>query len=85
MEALSNDGVKTFYGRWLIDGDPRVLLMDVEAAYPFFDEWKHDFENISGILLPSDDDKTNDAITFGYLVTRFFREVICFYITQVDS
>jgi hypothetical protein len=28
------------YGRWLIEGAPRVLLFDVSSSFPRAEEWK---------------------------------------------
>lgn len=38
MDALRNHGVNTFYGKWLMEGNPRVLLIDVKSANKFFEE-----------------------------------------------
>ena len=75
MEALGKGGVETFYGRWLVEGKPRVLLMNVSAAGQFVDEWRRDFTFKTGVELPADDEKSSDALEFGYLSTWFFREV----------
>ena len=63
------------YGRWLIEGAPRVLLIDTKSAYRFLDEWKADLWNTAGIPSPPGDDETNEAVVFGYLVAWFLGEV----------
>ena len=76
MDAMRKGGIETFYGKWLVEGAPRVLLMDVKAAADkFFDEWKGEFKEKTGVELPSDDDMAEDALVFGYLAAWFFREV----------
>lgn len=75
MGALRSHGVDTFYGKWLIAGSPRVLLIAVDSASSFFDEWKRDFERRADVSLPSSDEMANDSLRFGYLTTWFFREV----------
>ena len=75
MRVLEENGVKTFFGKWLIEGSPRVLLLDMKAASKFAEEWKREFESKTGIKLPQDDEMSNDALVFGYLTTWFFREV----------
>lgn len=75
MDAMREGGVETFYGKWLVDDAPRVLLIDVKAADKFLDGWKREFEDKSGVELPSDDQKSEDALAFGYLAAWFFREV----------
>jgi len=65
-----------FYGRWLIDGHPRVLLFDIGSGYHKLNEWKADLWEKFHIPAPDSDKETNDAIIFGYLVAWFFGEVI---------
>lgn len=75
MEAMSERGIEILYGRWLIEGAPRVLLIDTSAGYKYLDEWKGDLWNVAGIPSPATDSETNETITFGYLVAWFLGEV----------
>lgn len=72
---MNDRGIKTLYGRWLIDGAPRVLLFDTSTAYGYLDEWKGDLWSVSGIPSPPGDTETNEAIVFGYLIAWFLGEV----------
>ena len=74
IKAMNDRGIKTLYGRWLIDGAPRVLLFDTSSAYKFLDEWKGDLWTIAGIPSPPNDGETNEAIVFGYLIAWFLGE-----------
>lgn len=75
IETMKNRGIGMMYGRWLIEGAPRVLLIDTKTAYKYMDEWKTDLWNTGGIPSPPNDDETNEAIVFGYLVAWFLGEV----------
>ncbi len=75
IEAMRNRGIGILYGRWLIDGAPRVLLIDTKTAYKYMDEWKADLWNVASIPSPPGDDESNEAIVFGYLVAWFLGEV----------
>jgi glycogen synthase len=75
MDTLQKAGISSAYGRWLVEGSPRVLLIDVKAGFQFFEEWRQDFQALTGVLLPEEDDMSNDALVFGYLVTWFLAEV----------
>lgn len=75
IEAMEERGIQMVYGRWLIEGAPRVLLIDTKSAYRFLDEWKADLWNTAGIPSPPGDDETNEAVVFGYLVAWFLGEV----------
>ena len=86
MAAMDERGIKMVYGRWLIEGAPRVLLIDTSTGYRWLDEWKGDLWNTAGIPSPAGDGETNEAIVFGYLVAWFLGEVaIClFHLQNID-
>jgi Glycogen synthase len=71
---MKERGIQTLYGRWLIEGAPRVLLIDTSTGYRWMDEWKGDLWNTAGIPSPPGDAETNEAIVFGYLVAWFLGE-----------
>ncbi|KLO04732.1 glycogen synthase [Schizopora paradoxa] len=76
IDSMRSRGVKILYGRWLIEGAPRVLLFDTGSAYGFLDEWKGDLWNLAGIPTPPNDHETNETIVFGYLVAWFLGEFV---------
>lgn len=75
IKSMQERGIKTLYGRWLIDGAPRVLLFEIGSAWHYLDEWKGDLWSVAGIPSPPNDTETNDAIILGYLVAWFLGEV----------
>lgn len=75
IQSMKDRGIGILYGRWLIEGAPRVLLMDTKTAYQYLNEWKTDLWNVASIPSPPGDDETNEAIVFGYLVAWFLGEV----------
>ena len=55
-----------------------MLLFDTKTAYGYLNEWKTDLWNVASIPSPDNDEETNEAIVFGYLVAWFLGEVsIC--------
>lgn len=72
---MQERGIQLMYGRWLIEGAPRVLLIDTGTGYRWLDEWKADLWAAAGIPSPVGDNETNEAIVFGYLVAWFLGEV----------
>ena len=75
IESMQARGIKLLYGRWLIEGAPRVLLFDTGSAWSRLDEWKGDLWSVAGIPAPFGDHETNETIVFGYLVAWFLGEV----------
>ncbi|CRG87505.1 glycogen(starch) synthase [Talaromyces islandicus] len=76
ITSMKERGIDMIYGRWLIEGAPRVLLIDTGTGYRYLEEWKGDLWNTSGIPSPEGDHETNEAIVFGYLVAWFLGEYI---------
>lgn len=76
LAAMRAQGVKTLYGRWLVEGNPHILLFDISSQYSRLDEWKGDLWNTAGIPSPPNDHETNESIVFGYLVTWFLGEYV---------
>jgi len=74
LQAMKERGVNLIYGRWLIEGAPRVLLFDTGSCYNRMDEWKTDLWNLAGIPTPPNDHETNETIVFGYIVAWFLGE-----------
>jgi glycogen(starch) synthase len=75
IASMKERGIDMIYGRWLIEGAPRVLLIDTGTGYRYLEEWKGDLWNTSSIPSPEGDHETNEAIVFGYLVAWFLGEV----------
>ncbi len=63
------------FGRWLIDGYPKVLLFDIASAAWKLDEWKKEMWEYSNIGVPWHDRESNDAVIFGSLTVWFLAEV----------
>jgi glycogen(starch) synthase len=75
IQSMKERGIEIVYGRWLIEGAPRVLLINTGTGYKWLDEWKGDLWTNSAIPSPAADNETNEAIVFGYLVAWFLGEV----------
>ena len=76
LDAMSERGIRWLYGRWLIEGAPRVLLFDLQSASHNLDVWKSDLWSLAGIPIPDHDQESNDAILLGYLVAWFIGELV---------
>jgi len=74
LHKMRTQGVKVVYGRWLIDGAPKVVLFDVGNSFNRAAEWKKDLFEQVHIGCPWEDSEANNAIVFGYLVAWFLGE-----------
>ena len=64
-----------YYGRWLIEGYPKVILFDVESAAFKLGEWRQELFEKCHIGLPSEDTEANNCLIFGFLTCWFISEV----------
>ena len=62
-------------GRWLVDGNPQIILFDVGSASWKLNEMKDELWNLAGVGIPHPDVECNDAVVFGYMVAEFLQQV----------
>uniref|UniRef100_A0A803VKF4 Glycogen [starch] synthase n=1 Tax=Ficedula albicollis TaxID=59894 RepID=A0A803VKF4_FICAL len=74
MDTMKSQGCQVFFGRWLIEGSPYVLLFDIGSAAWNLDKWKGEFWEASNIGIPFHDREANDAVIFGSLTAWFLKE-----------
>lgn len=70
LAALRAEGVKCHYGRWLITGYPRVILLDYLASYDQLTGLKYRVWLDHNIGLPPDDTLSEHVLLFASLVER---------------
>ncbi|KAK3594074.1 hypothetical protein CHS0354_040842 [Potamilus streckersoni] len=71
IQEMRDAGIKVYFGRWLIDGYPKVVLFDIGSAAWKLDEFKHELWSSANIGIPWHDRESNDAAIFGALVAWF--------------
>uniref|UniRef100_A0A8C4R9V8 Glycogen [starch] synthase n=1 Tax=Eptatretus burgeri TaxID=7764 RepID=A0A8C4R9V8_EPTBU len=74
VDSMNSRGVKVYFGRWLIEGGPCVVLFDLQSAAWSLDLWKAELWESSGVGVPWFDREANDAVLFGFLTTWFLGE-----------
>uniref|UniRef100_A0AAY4AX08 Glycogen [starch] synthase n=1 Tax=Denticeps clupeoides TaxID=299321 RepID=A0AAY4AX08_9TELE len=89
MDSLINSGCQVYFGRWLIEGSPYVILFDIGSAAWNLDRWKGDLWDACSIGLPYHDREANDSLILGSLIAWFFKELKCYddtsYFWSFDS
>lgn len=75
LDRLRAQGVPCHFGRWLIPGRPRVILLDYRSRYPQLDGDKYLLWKDHGISTLSNDGEVNEVTAFGFTVTQFFHEL----------
>jgi glycogen(starch) synthase len=73
MQRLKDSGLPCYFGRWLIAGRPRVILIDYRARYGSLSDDKYLMWTDHGISTTSDDGEVNEVVAFGFAVAEFFR------------
>lgn len=75
LDRLREAGIPCHYGRWLVPGRPRVILLDYRARYPQNDSDKYFMYADHGIPTYASDGEVNDVVAFGFTVAEFFRHL----------
>ncbi len=75
LDRLRDAGIPCHYGRWLIPGRPRVILLDHRARFRSLDQDKYFMWTDHGVSVPSGDGEVNEVVAFGFTVAEFFREL----------
>ena len=75
LDRLRGMGIPCHYGRWLVSGRPRVILLDYRARFASLDADKYLLWKDHGIETYSSDGEVNEVVAFGFVVAEFFREL----------
>ena len=75
LGRLRELSIRGHYGHWLVQGKPRVLLLDYLAAFDRLGEFKYLLWKDHGIQAPDEDVDTNNVTVFGFLTSLFFQEL----------
>lgn len=73
--SMRAQGFKIHCGRWLVDGNPQIILFDIGSAAWKLDEYKNELWEKCSIGIPHLDIESNDAIILGYMIAQFVEEV----------
>ncbi|XP_058385767.1 glycogen [starch] synthase, muscle [Diceros bicornis minor] len=76
LDSMNSKGCKVYFGRWLIEGSPLVVLLDVGASAWALERWKGELWDTCNIGVPWYDREANDAVLFGFLTTWFLGEFL---------
>uniref|UniRef100_A0AAZ3P7E4 Glycogen [starch] synthase n=1 Tax=Oncorhynchus tshawytscha TaxID=74940 RepID=A0AAZ3P7E4_ONCTS len=75
IDKMNSSGCKVYFGRWLIEGSPYVVLIDVAFTAWNLDKWKKELWDNFSIGVPWFDREANDAVLFGFLTAWLLGEV----------
>ncbi len=75
-QAMRDMGLGVHYGRWLITGQPRVVLLDVRSVYGRLGEIKYLLWEHHGIGTPPADGLMDGVAAFGWMVEHFLRKLL---------
>ncbi len=71
VDELNQHGYRIFYGTWLIEGRPRVVLFDYRTSYSYLGNLKYLMWEHHHISIPDNDDLLNQIFLFGHQVHQF--------------
>lgn len=74
VNKLRSMGWRVHTGRWLVDGNPQIILFDLGSASYNLDNYKKELYDACKIGIPVHDTECNDAVLFGFMVAKFVEE-----------
>jgi len=74
VQSQRMKGYKIVCGRWLVEGNPQVILFDVGSAAYKLEEFKQELYSKAGIGVPHGDMEVNDVTIFGFMVAQFLAD-----------
>ncbi len=72
LDHLRNQGIGCHFGRWLVPGGPRVILLDYRGRFASLDADKYLLWKDHGISTVANDGEVNEVIAFGFTLAEFF-------------
>ena len=73
VKAMREAGYNVYFGRWLVNGHPNVVLLDLSCAMPRLAEIKYAIWEKEGVDFRFSNALLDQVLAFGYLVEMFFR------------
>lgn len=74
LDNLRKCGIPCYFGRWLVDGRPQVLLIDFRPGYAMLDKSKYFLWKDCSIEGLDADPGVNDPVAFGFAVSQLLKE-----------
>lgn len=72
---MRDNGFEVHYGRWMVTGTPKVILLNPFNVFHSLDKIKYLLWEHHGISSPPGDGLLDQVVAFGYLVKNFFWEL----------
>ncbi|HEX2731892.1 MAG TPA: glycosyltransferase [Polyangiaceae bacterium] len=70
LTALEREGVRAWYGHWLVAGKPQAILLEPTATRERMNQLKHQLWQQYGVESPPNNALIDNAISFGHVVSR---------------
>lgn len=74
VNSLRSYGYKIHCGRWLVDGNPQIILFDIGSGAWKLDEFRQELWEKCNVGIPHLDIESNDATILGYMIAHFIGE-----------
>ena len=71
-KRMRESGLEAYYGRWLVEGRPQVVLVNPFQVFDRLGDIKYRLYDHHNISTPSGHDLVNQCVAFGYMCEQFF-------------
>lgn len=73
---LQEEGVKAYYGRWLVTGNPNIILLDFEDLKSNLDSLKYNLWENHKISTLNSETLVGSVLAFGSMITQYIIEFV---------
>jgi len=74
VESQRSRGYNIICGRWLVEGNPKVILFDIGSAAGHMNSFKQELYEKARIGVAHADTECNDVVIFGFMVAQFLAD-----------
>lgn len=72
---LEAQGIRCHFGRWLIDGEPQVILVDFQSLWPNINGYKRELWDLYKIDSMESGFEFDEPVVWGYAVARLVEQI----------
>ena len=74
VQVARDKGWNVMVGRWLVEGNPTLILFDIASAAENMNAWKQELYEKAQIGIPHHDSECNDLIILGFMIAQFIAD-----------
>ena len=75
FSAVEKEGIVVHFGKWLIDGQPYVILLEFKGVTPYMNDIKRDLWDLHGVDSLGSAFDFDEPVAWGYAVGKLLKQI----------